>query len=105
MVVKDIEVVPPLQIVCMSGTAVTFGAGCTVTSKLNGVPSQAGAPGPVGVIMYRTTPVEVPVFTKLAVIRVPDPGDEIPVIVPPAGEVNMDAVQAKVVPEVAETGV
>ena len=52
-----------LQMVLEVGVATTSGVGLTVTSKLNAEPSHPV--GPVGIITYRTTPVEVPVFTRV----------------------------------------
>ena len=58
--------------------------------------------GPVGVIIYLTTPVEVPVLTNVGLMVEPDPGVENPVIVPPVGAVKTEAVHANVVPVVKE---
>lgn len=90
------------QIVCAVGVAETFGTGSTVTSKLKGVPGQVVGAGPVGVMTYLTTPRLVPVLTRVGLIVAPEPGVEIPVMVPPVGVVVIEADQAKVVPVVAD---
>jgi hypothetical protein len=97
-------VVPPLQKVSLEGVAVTVGVGCSVTSKLNGIPGQLVGPGPVGVITYLTTPKEVPVLINVWFIRLPQALTQLlnPVMVPPEGVVSMEAVHVKVVPTVAE---
>jgi hypothetical protein len=97
-------VVPPLQKVSLEGVAVTVGVGCSVTSKLKGIPGQFVGPGPVGVITYLTTPNDVPVFTNVWLIRLPQEAAQSlnPVMVPPEGAVSMEAVHVKVVPTVAE---
>jgi hypothetical protein len=66
-------------------------------STFLGVPMQ---PSAVGVIVYRTTPSDVPVFTNIWLIIFPqfDEHPENPVIVPPAGIVRIPAVQLNVVP-------
>ena len=94
----------PLHIVWDAGVAMTTGVGWTVTSKLNGIPGQIVIPGPVGVITYLTTPGEVPVFINGSLIRLPQPEVQSlkSVIVPFAGEINTEAVQVNVVPDVAE---
>lgn len=51
--VKAIEVVPPEQILCEVGVAVTEGAGFTVTVAVIGEPAQ---PPAVGVIVYTAVP-------------------------------------------------
>ena len=76
--------------------AITTDRGSTVTSKLEGVPGQKVGVGPVGVMVYLTTPAEVPVFTKVVLMLAPEPGVEIPVMVPPAGDVSITADHAKV---------
>ena len=86
------------------GVAITSGVGFTVTSKLNGVPGQLVGAGPVGVITYLTTPVEVPVLSKVWFILVPHPDAQSlnPVMVPPAGVACRDAVHVKIVPDVSD---
>ena len=61
-------------------------------------------PGPVGVMIYLTTPGEVPVLFKVGLMMLPQPEVQSlkSVIVPFAGEVNTEAVQVKVVPVVAD---
>ena len=81
----------------------TSGVGCTVTSKLNGVPGQMVTPGPVGVMTYLTIPGEVPEFIIVWLIMLPQP--ELQALKPfilPAGKVITEAVQVKVVPVVAD---
>jgi hypothetical protein len=53
---------------------------------------------------YLTTPGEVPLFTNVGLILVPqlELQFENPVIVPPVGEVYIDAVHVNVVPVVAD---
>jgi hypothetical protein len=104
LVERAIFVEVPLQIVCDKGEGITLGVGVTVTSKLKGIPGQLVDPGPVGVIIYRTTPGDVPVLFSVGLILAPqlELQFENPVIVPPTGTVIIDAVQLKVVPVVAE---
>ena len=86
------------------GVGVTVDVGFTVTSNVKGVPGQLVDAGPVGVMIYLTTPDDVPEFTKVWPILVPQDEEQSlkPVIVPPVGAVNRDAVHVKVVPVVAE---
>ena len=60
--------------------------------------------GPVGVMTYLTTPGEVPELARVWFILEPHPDEQLlkPVMFPPVGAVNCDAVQVKVVPVVAE---
>ena len=97
---KTTAVVPPLQKVSVAGAAVTIGVGRTVTTKLNGLPTQNVGVGPFGVITYVTEPSFVPELTKISFIG-PDPLTVNPVTLP---LVN-DAVHSKVVPVTAEVGV
>ena len=101
---KAIFVCVPWHTVWDAGVAMTTGVGWTVTSKLNGIPGQLVIPGPVGVMIYLTTPGEVPVLFKVWLIMFPHPEEQSlkSVIVPFAGEVNTEAVQVNVVPEVAD---
>jgi len=99
-VVKTIPVVPPLQKTCVLGVAVTVGVGRTVTTKVNGRPTQNVVEGPVGVIIYVTDPLVVPELIKSSFMA-PEPLALNPITLP---EVN-EAVHAKVVPETAEVGV
>ena len=94
----------PWQTVWAGGVAVTVEVGCTVTSKVNGTPGQKVGAGPVGVIMYLTIPAEVPVLSNVLLITLPQPELQSlkPVMVPPKGLVNTDAVQVKVVAAVAD---
>jgi hypothetical protein len=100
-------VVPPLQKVSTDGVAATSGVGFTVTSKLNGGPSHKVGAGPVGVITYLTTPVEVPELCRVCPMLAGQPEAQSlnPVMVPPEGAVKTEAVQVKVVPETADAGV
>ena len=102
--VNPILVALPSQIVWAEGVVTTVDVGFTVTSRLNGVPGQSVGFGPVGVIIYRTIPGDVPVLTNVWLIRAPQPEEQSlkPVMVPPAGDVNTDDVQVKVVPVVAD---
>ena len=85
-------VADPLQTVWDAGVGTTTEVGLTVTSKLNAVPVQELA---VGVMIYRTTPGEVPVLSKVWLIlaRQPEAQSLNPVMVPPVGAVSTEAVQ------------
>ena len=52
----------PWQTVWAGGEAIKLKVGSTVTSKEKGTPGQKVGAGPVGVMMYLNTPVEVPVL-------------------------------------------
>jgi hypothetical protein len=82
------------------GVAVTVGVGCTVTTKLNGWPTQNVVEGPVGVITYVTDPSTVPELTRISEMA-PEPFVLKPVTLPLVRE----AVHAKVVPVTADDGV
>jgi hypothetical protein len=100
-------VVPPLQKVSVAGVAVTSGVGFTVTKKWKSGPTQPVDPGPLGVMIYSTTPVDLPVLTRVWFIGIEQLGGQSlnPVIVPPVGAVDIEAIQVKVVPATAEVGV
>ncbi len=74
----------------------------TVTSTVNGIPMHPPADG---VMVYRTTPEDVPVFVSVCTIAVPQAELQSlnPVIVPPTGEVCIAAVQVNEVPPTVET--
>jgi hypothetical protein len=55
----------PWQTVWADGDAMTVEVGCTVTSKVKGTPGQKVGAGPVGVMIYLTTPDDVPVLTNV----------------------------------------
>ena len=63
-------VVPPEQMVCEGGVAVTFGTGFTVTVTLKVDPTQPAADG---VIVYTAVPTVVPEFVSACAIVEPDP--------------------------------
>jgi hypothetical protein len=104
---NPMEVVNPLQKVWEEGVADTVGVGWTVTSNVNGFPAQNVGDGPVGVIIYLTTPADVPVFCKVWFIVAGQLEAQLlkPVMVPPVGTVHTDAVQVNVVFETPEVGV
>jgi hypothetical protein len=52
--VNAIDVVPPLQMLCVDGVATTVGIGFTVTTTVIGVPAQPAAL--TGVIVYVAVP-------------------------------------------------
>ena len=104
LVVSAMLVAVLWQIVCADGVGITSGVGFTVTSKLNGVPGHNVGAGPVGVMMYLTTPGDVPVLSSVWLIRVPQEDEQSlnPLMVPPVGDVSTDAVQVNVVPVVRD---
>ena len=83
-------VADPLQTVWDAGVGTTTEVGLTVTSKLNAVPVQELA---VGVMIYRTTPGEVPVLSNRSLMMAPEPGELNPFMCPPVGVVTSVAVQ------------
>ncbi len=93
-VLKFRVVNPPLHTAVSLGW-LTWPEGLTVTSKLKTVPGHKVGDGPVGVMTYRTTPGEVPEFSRVWLIR--DPQEELqsekPVIDPAVGGVTTEAVQ------------
>ena len=95
-------VADPEQIVCDEGEGITVGVGLTVTSRLNGVPTQPV--GPVGVMVYLTVPAVMPVLTSTWLIADPQPELQLlkPVIVPLCGVAEIEATHVKVVPVVGE---
>jgi hypothetical protein len=92
---KAIFVAVLWQTVSLAGVAVTTEVGSTVTSRLKGVPGQSVEAGPVGVITYLTTPDDVPVLSKVWFMVVPQAARQSlkPVIIPPVGDINTEAVQ------------
>ncbi|MBK7131723.1 MAG: hypothetical protein IPH69_02560 [Bacteroidales bacterium] len=59
-----------------------------------GLPVQLVGAGPFGIILYLTTPGEVPVLISVCPIFVPQPDEQSPkpVMVPPVGGVVINAV-------------
>lgn len=93
-------VVLPAQTAASPPVIVQGGNGLTVTSTVKGIPAH---PLAVGVIVYLTMPAVVPVLVSVCAIIVPHAEEQLlkPVIVPPVGEVRINAVHVKVVPMIS----
>ena len=80
-VVKFTAAVAPALQTTWSAGSLTCPAGLTITSLVIGLPRQAVAPGPLGVIVYVTVTGDVPLCARFCAIDVFSPF----ILVPAAG--------------------